>query len=596
VAAALALAALASAAASQQGAAASQDETAASQQETAASRPEPAAGRDGDTAPAETMFFESLDVNVVNVEVYVTDRRGEPVSGLGRDDFELYEDGHRVPITNFYAVAGGRRTEPGAGEAAPAPEPPPAPEAPAAEPAPAPPPPAPEPVPEDQRLHLIVYFDNLQLRPFDRNRVAREVRGFLSDHVAPGDRTMVVTYERSLHVRQPFTDELERVFDALDGIEKLTGYAVQNASERDAVLRRVDSASTLTEAEGHVEGYATAALRDVEDSIGALEELVGSLGGLAGRKALLYVSDGIEMTAGDDLFHMLDVRWPEQASGRLMAGRYSARGKFRELVARANANRVTFYTIGAGGATAFSSVSAERGGTNRGGSLLEAEFVRQSNLTEPLQMMALDTGGQAVFNTNNIAGGLERLAADFRSFYSLGYVPAHHGDGRYHTLKVEVRRPGVEVRHRNGYRDKTLETRISEGALAALLPGAESDPFGLRIETAAARPHGDGYFVVPVEVHIPLGKVTLVPQGDLYRGRLRVVVAAAGNEGQTSPPEQTPIPIEIPAADFERARGQYYVYAAELLMRPGLHEIAVGVRDELAGETAFVRKPVYVGS
>jgi hypothetical protein len=122
VAAALALAALASAAASQDETAASQQETAASQQETtagqretAAGQQQPAAGRDGDTAPAETMFFESLDVNVVNVEVYVTDRRGEPVSGLGRDDFELYEDGHRVPITNFYAVAGGRRTEPGAG-------------------------------------------------------------------------------------------------------------------------------------------------------------------------------------------------------------------------------------------------------------------------------------------------------------------------------------------------------------------------------------------------------------------------------------------------------------------------------------------------
>src|SRR5688572_25929801 len=55
----------------------------------------------------EPTFFESIDVNVVNVEVYVTDKQGRRVQGLTRDDFQVLEDGKPVEITNFYAVSGG---------------------------------------------------------------------------------------------------------------------------------------------------------------------------------------------------------------------------------------------------------------------------------------------------------------------------------------------------------------------------------------------------------------------------------------------------------------------------------------------------------
>ena len=56
---------------------------------------------------ADGIFVESIDVNVVNVEVYVTDKKGDRVTGLGRDDFELFEDDKPVKISNFYAVEDG---------------------------------------------------------------------------------------------------------------------------------------------------------------------------------------------------------------------------------------------------------------------------------------------------------------------------------------------------------------------------------------------------------------------------------------------------------------------------------------------------------
>ncbi len=51
--------------------------------------------------PTET-FVDTVYVQVVEVDVVVTDRKGRPVSGLKRDDFELYVDGVPVEISNFF--------------------------------------------------------------------------------------------------------------------------------------------------------------------------------------------------------------------------------------------------------------------------------------------------------------------------------------------------------------------------------------------------------------------------------------------------------------------------------------------------------------
>ncbi|HUP42040.1 MAG TPA: hypothetical protein VM599_02400, partial [Thermoanaerobaculia bacterium] len=63
----------------------------------------------------EELFAETLDVEVVNVEVRVIDRKGRPITGLAREDFELFEDGRRVEIAHFYEVRGDHRAEPGEG-------------------------------------------------------------------------------------------------------------------------------------------------------------------------------------------------------------------------------------------------------------------------------------------------------------------------------------------------------------------------------------------------------------------------------------------------------------------------------------------------
>ncbi len=570
--------------------------TARSQESSDAEATEASAATDAADEPDE-IFVDTIDVNLINVEVFVTDKDGDRIKGLTAADFELYEDGRPVTVSNFYAVEDGRPVslpEPSAEDLATV----------QAELDPL------EqldtrlktlPVPEDQRLHLVLYVDNLFIRPFNRNKVMRQVRQFLSTTITPQDRVMMVTYDRSVHVRHPFTSDMRAIATSLFDIEELTGWAVQADQERREFLRRIDEADTELEAEGHAAFYAESVYHDMTNSVGALKDLVGSLAGVPGRKAILYVSDGIPMTPGEDMFFVYDQRFKARVAGQLRANRYSGRRLFRELTARANSNRVTFYTLEAAGLRSHTSLSAEYGGSTdsesglTGGSRVEADYMRFANYQEPLQAMADDTGGLAAFNTNNFAGALDRMAGDFQNFYSLGYVPARGSDGRFHDIEVKVKRKGLVVRHRRGYRDKTAETVVSEGTLAALLYGVEANPLKVTLTLKPERVRDEGHYLVPLSVRVPLGELVLIPQENQYLGRFRVSVAVIDDDGKLSAVEQHSIPLTIQEGEIEVAKKQYFSYEAELLMRRGQQQIAVGVRDEFAGETSFVRQSVRIG-
>ncbi len=156
-------------------------------------------------------------------------------------------------------------------------------------------------------------------------------------------------------------------------------------------------------------------------------------------------------------------------------------------------------------------------------------------------------------------------------------------------------RKDLKVRHRTGYRDKTPEAQLSEGTLAALLYGFDSNPMGIELRFDKVRPGDKDHWLLPIDVRVPLCKTTLIPQPEVHQGRLRFSVAVIVDNGRMSPVEQTPVPLSIPDSQIETARNQYYVYSAELRMRRGRQKVAVGVRDELASETSYIRRPVVIG-
>ena len=530
------------------------------------------------------VFVDTVDVRVVNVDVFVTDKKGEPVTGLTRDDFELLEDRKPVRITNFYVVEEGRQREDAAAPTAVADLPTP----PAAVPAPI------DTVPEEQRLHLIVYVDNFNIRPANRNRVLREIGYFLTTHIDRQDRVMLVSYDRSLKVRQPFTSDAQLIASSLDELERVTGHAVSRDDERRRTLEQIEQASGVAQATAYARMHSESMENDLRFTVGALKDMIGTLAGLPGRKAILYVSDGLPMVPGQDAYYAVEARFSGQGSAGILTDSftYDASRDFRELAHAANANRVSFYTIDAAGLRLQSSFAANNARSNAG--MVDSSY--NSNYQSPLRFLADTTGGQAIINTNRVLPGLEKVARDFDTYYSLGFSPAHAANGRYHGLEVRVKgRRDLVVRHREGYRDKSIESRMTDGTVAALHFAYDANPLSARLHFGEAQRHEDRFYRVGVDVEVPIGSLVLVPRGDTHEARLRLFVSALDSEGDSSPVQQVVVPISIPSDELEVARRQYYRYSLPLLIRPGPHKVAVGVRDELGGGESFVTGTVTPG-
>ncbi|HXU46365.1 MAG TPA: VWA domain-containing protein [Thermoanaerobaculia bacterium] len=527
---------------------------------------------------------EIVNVNVVNVDVYVTDKKGHRVTDLTKDDFSIFEDGRPVAITNFYSIDGSRPTAP-----APLPLPPPS-------AAPAAPVPPPEPVaapgtPEDQRLVLIVYIDNFNLRPFDRNRVLRDLRVFLNTKLKRDDLIMLVSYDRSVHIRQPFTSDPSLVNRQLTDMEKISAQGTHADSDRRDALKRIEDSQSPEEALSAAHSYAESQYNDLSFSIDALRDIVNGLAGMPGRKAVIYVSNGLQMIVGQDVYYAVQNKYKD-AGGLTDSFDFDTSTRFRELTSTANANRVTFYTLDAGGLRSYESTSAENQLPGQG---VFIDQISIQNLQSSIQFMAEQTGGKAVINTNDFLQPLERIAEDFRSYYSLGYSPQHNGDGRYHEIKVKLNRKGLNIRHRAGYRDKTPDAQMNDGTLAALNFPFQSNPLGLDLDFGAAQRRPDGFFLQPVEVKIPLGKLVMIPREQDHEASVRVFVAALDGQGATSEVQQTPVPIRIPNADFTVAVGKFYTYTLTLLMRPGEQKVAVGLHDDVGNASSFIARTVRVG-
>jgi len=543
--------------------------------------PSPAAN----SAAQQGAYFESVNVDLINVEVFVTDKTGNPVKGLTRDDFQVLEDGRPVTISNFYSVdEDARPRTPGSL----LPLPPNAPRRDGVV--------VPEPVPEEQKLYLIVYIDNFNIRPFNRNRTFLRIRTFLNENIDQDDKVMLVTYNRSFKERVSFTSDPALVNSALFEIEKETGYGVHRESDRNDALRDIEDAESVQQAIGKVRAYAGSLYNDTMVSIDAIKDLVASLGGLPGRKAILYVSEGLPMVAAEDLFQALNEKFRE-SSVLLESREFDASRRIQELAAQANANRVTFYTIDAGGLRTYSSASAERqtAGTPGMSTFIDSQNIY--NLQAPLLTLAEDTGGKAIINTNDIGDSLKAVAHDLRTYYSLGYQPAKVGDGRYHRIEVKVkggRDRSLRVRNRTGYRDKPVEQRMNDGTMASLLFGELSNPLGVALEFGTPTPREDGHSLVPIHLRIPLDRVTLIPQGDNQEAHLRAFIGVLDEEGGTSPVQVAPITIQIPSADLDKAKAQGWGYELTLLMRQGRQKVAVGLRDDLGGTSSFVSGGILV--
>jgi VWFA-related protein len=195
---------------------------------------------------------------------------------------------------------------------------------------------------------------------------------------------------------------------------------------------------------------------------------------------------------------------------------------FRDTLDVANAANVSFYPIDPRGLVVFDGAAAagtDIGGltsdaprTNeatplppRGAGVLAADSAMLQQRLETLRTLAEATDGLATVNTNDLARGFKRIVDDLSSYYLLGYYSSGKLDGRFHSISVHVKRPGVQVRARRGYLAATPGAINNAAATAAASLTAAKADAEVAAVTAAIGPLAGYLRDVPFRVQAAVG-------------------------------------------------------------------------------------------
>ncbi len=546
------------------------------------------------TATAQTppgTFGETVDVELVNVEVWVTDGKGNAVTGLTADDFEVREDGRPVTISYFDEVRGvgvpdlslEPLAEPALSEREAAP-----PEEAAGE--------------LGTPGYLVLYFNETFLGPSGRKRLIEDLRNFVEARFVTPQRILILRQAENLTVEAPLGSSRGDLDAALAKLVKATPRGIQTfADEKNAVRRLQDEWEKITVIGSLPPGadpcdfFAGVAMREIQDhaslveariseTLSHLDSTASFLAGLPGLKTLIYVSDGLTTTPGTNLLDYVQALCPGQQGERRLDYRVGMSQSFHRLTRHANANRVTMYTIQALGMNTRLSLTGadQRGVRNMTRSASRYESATRAQQREGLTFLAAETGGRAIFNRNRLTEELVQIAEDMSGYYSLAYAPPHGGDGLEHTIKVRVRGAGLRVRHRPGYRDKRADERMAERLESTLRLNLMANPLAVRLGAGQIR-QGEGRKVtVPFRVIVPAERITFLPRQGSETARIKVQVMAQNERRRKAVFTQEIFQLPRPEA------ADSVSLALDLELAEGVYVVAFGVRDEASQETSYV--------
>ena len=527
-------------------------------------------------------LVENIDVRVINIDVVVTDRKGNAITGLTRDQFEIFENNVPKAISNFYAVENARPVAVD-GETTQA-----------ATPAPTAPVRAAD-IPDNMKRRLIFYIDNLSLAPFNRNRVFKQMKDFVQTTMRPGDEAMVATFNRSMKIRVPFTKDPVQVSQTLDAIAGESALGTSNMSERKQTEDRIRDARSYEEAVATARTYASSIEHDLRQSASSINGLMSTLAGVEGKKILILTTEGFPIQPGREMFQFIEETSREkqwQGSGTMLQGMsYDSTSVIQSIARAANANSITLYPIHAAGLQGGNEFSAEHSAPTP----ISVAYSAASNSTESVQLMADMTGGQASVGTNNFALAFQRIQRDMDNYYSLGYRSSTERVDRQRYVRVRLKSNPNKyiVRSRQTFVEKSTFAEMNDRVIANLFYKTKANDLGILVRTTSPTPVEDGLYRVPVEIQIPMDSLTLLPQGETESvGGFDVYVAVADKNGDMSEVSRKSHQLRVPAEDLARAKGKYYTYSLDLLMEKGLNKISVGVMDQISNSSGFAREQI----
>jgi VWFA-related protein len=528
---------------------------------------------------AQTFFSETLEVRVTNIDVIVTTRDGKPVSGLTKDDFELYENGVKKEITNFLEMhpPGAQVVQPATAAAAPEPEP--------------------EALPDVRRRRMIVFIDNAGLHPHARNAILPHLQKFLEENIRGGDEITIATWNNALVTETLTRNDPERIEAAMRRLSTQTA-ASQTLRQGDyqADLAEIISAYKAfsppqeppwNDGVRIVSAYAQQVVHDMNAKTGALKSLLAAFRGAEGRKLAVIVTERFSTNPADEAFAFLDSIREDFAGGdnqssMLDARSYQLPSLINELADVANSSGIALYPIDAGGKGGdLSSIDASR-------------HVRVTSLSQPatpktgiatMQAIADATGGKALTGSTNFELAFDTIATDLTTYYSLGYRSDDERQDRMKSIDVRLKKKGYLVRARRSVVEQTVSTEMGDAVAANLFRPMSTNDLKIRAIADPVTEAGADTISVPVTVTIPTNSLTLLPDGTDLTGRFSIFAAFVRNDGAVSKVTRQEQQFRFPSASLERRKEITVRLAVTTDARTD--GISIGVMDEASHATGF---------
>ncbi|HKW02689.1 MAG TPA: VWA domain-containing protein [Vicinamibacterales bacterium] len=499
------------------------------------------------------------EANLVEISAVVVNQRGERVSGLKREDFEVLEDGRPQQLAQFLAVDlkankadATDRTFGGFRDTL-----------------------APLDLASNDvegRAYAIV-LDYFHLAPEEMPRVRSAVRQFVEGHLGEHDTACVVRMSYSPYGSLFTTDRKQLL--RLAGITFQPGslrtqagddIPVQDAEPTKlAPIREPNLGMALDLAMA-----ADATERSLEE-LGRVAEYLGQL--RFRRKTVLLFSQGI----GIDLLG----GYTGTSPGIRGASDRAARA-LKEFVAAATRNDVTVYAIDARG---LSAVTADSPGTRR------AEW-------DSLRILSRETGGDAVLAFNQFDVPFSRIVDDSSRYYVLGYYTKVRSTNKdFHALKVRTIDPQLTVRTRTGfYGNAAIHPAVKatngkstqvDKLLAYPLPVSDGGLHLAISASVAGRTGGRGMVQVALEVNG--SELLLDREGrDLPDNEVEIAYAALDDVEKTVSHGAKRVSFKRSDESWPKIVENGWRYLAVVPVPAGAHQLRLAARETKIGRFGSV--------
>lgn len=575
-------------------------------------------------AQVQVPYSETYEVRIHNLDVIVTDKAGNAVRGLTKDDFLITEDGKPQAITNFAVYD---ETVPQRDPADVAAD--------AATGATAPPP-----------RRFVFFIDDMAIQARARATMKEHVTKLVRT-MRPGDVAAVVRPSGTTRMVQEYSGNPLEVEKTLHKVIDSCKVKITNQSyaELQTFRREMQRAESPHEVAAAKRLYVDMTRGRVEQRVSQIRALTASMAGSDGKKILVVITSGLSSEPGREVYGFEEQlaifdtpvqkmnadqlaaeaivlaesggQGPLRTQNRLRGIRQDVqtfdarplwqgthrvesidfRREIADLARTAAADGVTIYALEP---EVPNMLAVTKGADSKslGSTLLDGPTQVYGREVIPSQMLndLLHYSGETLTSLTETTGGswfrgvgaiddvFRRLSDDLHFYYSLAYTPAAGKSAQSRRVKVTVRnRPELKVRTRTEIIERPAGREMSGRVIAALLYPSDVDE--LKMKISADKPEKEKgrnkkTFSVPIEVVIPVDKLTLFRDEDgTYRGMVSVHYASSLNGKEFVSYGRQDQMVELTPQQYAQQTLGRYRYNSRITVPKGDIRIVVGVVD-----------------